>query len=129
MASKQNKKKAADSEEKAAKRKARMEALKNRPAGQRTNSKQIDVIQIGENQEVRTYGYPIKVKHHSIGVMITSVVVSEGKTVSCSTSWIPGELAVKAKKGHGTLVAQKIKKGKKGAEDVEDDEDENESED
>ena len=33
--------------EKEAKRKARMEALKNRPAEQRPNSKQIDVIKIG----------------------------------------------------------------------------------
>ena len=38
------KKAAAPVDEKAAKRKARMEALKNRPAEQRANSKQIDVI-------------------------------------------------------------------------------------
>lgn len=32
--------------EKEAKRKARMEAIKNRPAGQRPNSKQCDVIEL-----------------------------------------------------------------------------------
>ena len=40
--------------EKEAKRKARMEALKNRPAEQRPNSKQIDVIKINDNPKFRT---------------------------------------------------------------------------
>ena len=38
---------AAEAEKKAAKRKARLEAIKNRPEGQRPNGKQIDVIETG----------------------------------------------------------------------------------
>ena len=48
--------------EKEAKRKARMEAIKNRPAGQRPNGKQIDVIKISDNSEVQNFGYAIKTK-------------------------------------------------------------------
>lgn len=113
-------KKAADAtkaEEKAAKRKARMEALKNRPAEQRPNSKQVDIIQVSKNQVVKTYAMPVKVKHRSIGVMVTSVAIEDGKVVSTSNTFIPGELAVKVKKGHGNIVAQKAAKGSKGAED------------
>ena len=49
MAKKKEEKKAAVDPAKAAKRKARMEALKNRPVGQRPNSKQIDVIKLDEH--------------------------------------------------------------------------------
>lgn len=125
-------KKAADAtkaEEKAAKRKARMEALKNRPAEQRPNSKQVDIIQVSENQVVKTYAMPVKVKHRSIGVMVTSVAIEDGKVVSTSNTFIPGELAVKVKKGHGNIVAQKTAKGSKGAEDADSDENDNEDED
>lgn len=125
-------KKAADAtkaEEKAAKRKARMEALKNRPAEQRPNSKQVDIIQVSENQVVKTYAMPVKVKHHSVGVMVTSVAIEDGKVVSTSNTFIPGELAVKVKKGHGNIVAQKAAKGSKGAEDADSDENDNEDED
>lgn len=125
-------KKAADAtqaEEKAAKRKARMEALKNRPAEQRPNSKQVDIIQVSENQVVKTYAMPVKVKHRSIGVMVTSVAIEDGKVVSTSNTFIPGELAVKVKKGHGNIVAQKAAKGSKGAEDDDSDENDNEDED
>ena len=111
-------KKAADAtkaEEKAAKRKARMEALKNRPAEQRPNSKQVDIIQVSENQVVKTYAMPVKVKHRSIGVLVTSVAIEDGKVTSTSNAFIPGELAVKVKKGHGNIVAQKAAKGSKGA--------------
>lgn len=124
--------KAADAtkaEEKAAKRKARMEALKNRPAEQRPNSKQVDIIQVSENQVVKTYAMPVKVKHRSIGVMVTSVAIEDGKVVSTSNTFIPGELAVKVKKGHGNIVAQKAAKGSKGAEDADSDENDNEDED
>ena len=48
---------AAEAEKKAAKRKARLEAIKNRPEGQRPNGKQIDVIETG-NGVVKNYGYP-----------------------------------------------------------------------
>lgn len=125
-------KKAADAtkaEEKAVKRKARMEALKNRPAEQRPNSKQVDIIQVSENQVVKTYAMPVKVKHRSIGVMVTSVAIEDGKVVSTSNTFIPGELAVKVKKGHGNIVAQKAAKGSKGAEDADSDENDNEDED
>lgn len=116
-AKKETKKAAVDAkaEEKAAKRKARMEALKNRPAEQRPNSKQVDIIQVGENQVVKTYAMPVKVKHRSIGVLVTSVAIEDGKVTSTSNAFIPGELAVKVKKGHGNIVAQKAAKGSKGA--------------
>lgn len=117
-------KKAADAtkaEEKAAKRKARMEALKNRPAEQRPNSKQVDIIQVSENQVVKTYAMPVKVKHRSIGVLVTSVAIEDGKVTSTSNAFIPGELAVKVKKGHGNIVAQKAAKGSKGADTDSDD--------
>ena len=116
-AKKENKKAVTDAkaEEKAAKRKARMEALKNRPAEQRPNSKQVDIIQVSENQVVKTYAMPVKVKHRSIGVLVTSVAIEDGKVTSTSNAFIPGELAVKVKKGHGNIVAQKAAKGSKGA--------------
>lgn len=125
-------KKAADAtkaEEKAAKRKARMEALKNRPAEQRPNSKQVDIISVSENQVVKTYAMPVKVKHRSIGVLVTSVAIEDGKVTSTSNAFIPGELAVKVKKGHGNIVAQKAAKGSKGAENADSDENDNEDED
>lgn len=106
---------ATKAEEKAAKRKARMEALKNRPAEQRPNSKQVDIIPVSENQVVKTYAMPVKVKHRSIGVLVTSVAIEDGKVTSTSNAFIPGELAVKVKKGHGNIVAQKAAKGSKGA--------------
>ena len=116
-AKKETKKAAVDAkaEEKAAKRKARMEALKNRPAEQRPNSKQVDIIKVSENQVVKTYAMPVKVKHRSIGVLVTSVAIEDGKVTSTSNAFIPGELAVKVKKGHGNIVAQKAAKGSKGA--------------
>lgn len=125
-AKKENKKAAAQVDEaKAAKRKARMEALKNRPIEQRPNSKQVDVIQVSENQVVKTYAMPVKVKHRSIGVQVTSVAIEDGKVISVSSNFIPGELAVKVKKGHGNIVAQKASKGhaneeEEGSEDDED---------
>ena len=129
-AKKENKKAATDAkaEEKAAKRKARMAALKNRPAEQRPNSKQVDIIQESDNQVVKTYAMPIKVKHRSIGVMVTSVAIEDGKVVSTSNCFIPGNLAVKVKKGHGNIVAQKAAKGSKEA-DTESEENEAEDED
>ena len=119
---------ATKAEEKAAKRKARMEALKNRPAEQRPNSKQVDIIKVSENQVVKTYAMPVKVKHRSIGVLVTSVAIEDGKVTSTSNAFIPGELAVKVKKGHGNIVAQKAAKGSKGV-DTDSDEKNNEDED
>ena len=61
------KKKAASVDEKAAKRKARMEALKNRPAEQRPNSKQIDIIPTENGGCVKNFGYPLKANGKHIG--------------------------------------------------------------
>lgn len=102
--------------EKEAKRKARMEALKealkNRPAEQRPNSKQIDVIKINDKSEVQNYGYAVKNKEGYQGVVVTSVLVIDGKPVSTSVTFVPGNLTVKSKKGHGIICNPKAKKAK-----------------
>lgn len=105
--------------EKEAKRKARQEALKNRPAEQRPNSKQIDVIKINEKSEVRNYGYAVKNKEGYQGVVVTSVLVTDGKPVSTSVSFVPGTLTVKSKKGHGVICSPKNKKAKEEEEEEE----------
>lgn len=107
-------------EAKEAKRKARMEALKNRPAEQRPNSKQIDVIKINEKSEVRNYGYAVKNKEGYQGVVVTSVLVIEGKPTTTSVTFVPGNLTVKSKKGHGIICNPKSKKDKEKAGDSED---------
>lgn len=107
-------------EAKEAKRKARMEALKNRPAEQRPNSKQIDVIKINEKSEVRNYGYAVKNKEGYQGVVVTSVLVIDGKPATTSVTFVPGNFTVKSKKGHGIICNPKSKKDKEGAEDSED---------
>lgn len=98
--------------EKEAKRKARMEALKNRPAEQRPNSKQIDVIKINDKSEVQNYGYAVKNKEGYQGVVVTSVLVIDGKPDSTSVTFVPGNLTVKSKKGHGIICNPKAKKAK-----------------
>lgn len=100
--------------EKEAKRKARMEALKNRPAEQRPNSKQIDIIKLDEDGKkvVKNFGYAIKNKDGYQGVLVTSVLEVEGTPVNTSVAFVPGNLTVKAKKGHGTICAPKNKKAK-----------------
>lgn len=107
-------------EAKEAKRKARMEALKNRPAEQRPNSKQIDVIKINEKSEVRNYGYAVKNKEGYQGVVVTSVLVVDGKPATTSVTFVPGNFTVKSKKGHGIICNPKSKKDKEDAEDSED---------
>ena len=123
------KKAAAPVDEKAAKRKARMEALKNRPAEQRPNSKQIDIIPTENGGCVKNFGYPLKANGKHIGVLVTSVAYdAEGNVLSSNTTLVPGDLTVKAKKGHGTIVAAKYKteeqkakkKSKKAAKEEED---------
>lgn len=99
-------------EAKEAKRKARMEALKNRPAEQRPNSKQIDVIKINDKSEVQNYGYAVKNKEGYQGVVVTSVLVIDGKPTSTSVTFVPGNLTVKSKKGHGIICNPKAKKAK-----------------
>lgn len=96
--------------EKEAKRQARKEALKNRPAGQRPNGKQIDVIKISDNSEVQNFGYAIKTKKGAQGVLVTSVLVVDGAPVNTSVAFVPGELAIKSKKGHGIITTPKSKK-------------------
>lgn len=123
MAKKTTKKAEVSAEDKAAKKKARMEALKNRPAGQRCNSKQFDVI-VTDNGKVETYGYVVKVKGRSVGVYTTTIAYnSDGLVVSVSNSFIPGELTIKAKKGHGVITGQKPGRGSKvnGEEEEEED--------
>lgn len=110
-------------EAKEAKRKARMEALKNRPAEQRPNSKQIDVIKINEKSEVRNYGYAVKNKEGYQGVVVTSVLVIDGKLTSTSVTFVPGNLTVKSKKGHGIICNPKAKKAKGEEEEAGDSED------
>lgn len=119
--------------EKEAKRKARMEAiknrLKNRPAGQRPNGKQIDVIKISDNSEVQNFGYAIKTKKGAQGVLVTSVLVVDGAPVNTSVAFVPGELAIKSKKGHGVITTPKSKKEKDTDEEVDEEETSEENED
>lgn len=112
---------------KAAKKKARMEALKNRPEGQRTNSKQCDVIETTKGV-VKTYAMPVK----GFGVVITTVAEDkDGNVVSTAITTLAG-YTVKSKKGHGTLKAGVPgvgKKGKGAKEEVDEDDEEDEDED
>ena len=116
---KEETKKKVNDPEKEAKRKARMEALKNRPAEQRPNSKQIDIIKLDEEGKkvVKNFGYAIKNKDGYQGVLVTSVLEVGGTPVNTSVAFVPGNLTVKAKKGHGTICAPKNKKAKDDEED------------
>ena len=115
-------------EEKAAKKKARLEAIKNRPEGQRTNSKQCDVIETTKGV-VKTYAMPVK----GFGVVLTTVAEDkDGNVVSTAITTLAG-YTVKSKKGHGTLKAGVPGVGKKGKgvkeADVDEDDEEDEDED
>ena len=114
-------------EEKAAKKKARQEAIKNRPEGQRTNSKQCDVIETTKGV-VKTYAMPVK----GFGVVLTTVAEDkDGNVVSTAITTLAG-YTVKSKKGHGTLKAGVPgvgKKGKGAKEEVDEDDEEDEDED
>lgn len=101
--------------------KARKEALKNRPAEQRPNSKQIDVIAINDKSKVMNFGYAVKNKEGYQGVVVTSVLVTDGKPVSTSVSFVPGTLTVKSKKGHGVICSPKNKKAKEEEEEESED--------
>lgn len=114
-------------EEKAAKKKARLEAIKNRPAEQRQNSKTIDVIPTENGGKVLNYGHPVKVGGTYIGVLVTSVAYdAKGNVICTSTTFVPGELTIKSKKNHGNFAKPKNKKhaGEEVEEDDEDTEDE-----
>lgn len=115
-------------EEKAAKKKARLEAIKNRPEGQRTNSKQCDVIETTKGV-VKTYAMPVR----GFGVVLTTVAENkDGNVVSTAITTLAG-YTVKSKKGHGTLKAGVPGVGKKGKgakeEEVDEDDEEDEDED
>lgn len=115
-------------EEKAAKKKARLEAIKNRPEGQRTNSKQCDVIETTKGV-VKTYAMPVK----GFGVVLTMVAEDkDGNVVSTAITTLAG-YTVKSKKGHGILKAGVPGVGKKGKgakeEEVDEDDEEDEDED
>ena len=98
-------------EEKAAKKKARLEAIKNRPAEQRQNSKTIDVIPTENGGKVLNYGHPVKVGGTYIGVLVTSVAYdAKGNVICTSTTFVPGELTIKSKKNHGNFAKPKNKK-------------------
>lgn len=118
-------KKELTSEEKAAKRAAMKERLANRPEGQRPNSKQVDIIDLGNGSKVLNFGMPVR----KVGTLITSVAVnSKGEVVATSNTLIPG-VSPKVKKGHGNLVPKTPGMGKsKGSADVEDDSEEDDEE-
>lgn len=121
---KEDVKKDKKAEDKAAKKAARMAALKNRPEGQRPNSKQIDVIPMGDKGEVVTYGMPVR----KVGTLVTAIAKdAEGNVVGVSVTLVNG-VSPKAKKGHGTLVP-KVPGVKKGKGDVEEADDEAEEDD
>ena len=112
-------KKELTAEEKKAKLKAMKERLKNRAPGQRPNSKQCDIIDLGGGHVAKTFAMNVR----KYGVLITSVVTdNDGKVIAVSNATIPG-VSVKSKKEHGTLVPKMPGMGKKGnAADAEDDE-------
>lgn len=113
-------KKAMTPEEKAAKKKLRQEAIKNRPAEQRQNSKSIDIIPGANGTKVVNYGHTVKVGGTYLGVQVTSVAFdAEGNVISTSTAFIPGELTIKSKKNHGNFAKPKHRKG--GEEEADDD--------
>lgn len=121
-------KKAMSAEEKAAKKKARLEAIKNRPAVQRCNSKQIDVIET-ENGTVETWGYPVVAARKHIGVLTTTIVKDkDGNVISTASTWVPGDITVKSKKGHGIITGVKSKKEKEEEEDTDTDTEKDEAE-
>lgn len=110
--------------EKEAKRKARMEAIKNRPAGQRPNSKQCDVIELANGTKVKTFAMPVR----KFGVVLTTVAEdAKGNVVSTGITTLPG-FSVRVKKGHGILKAgvPGMGKGKNMDEDEVEDQDEDE---
>ena len=94
-----SKKESGKEDDKAAKRAARMAALKDRPAEQRPNSKQVDIIS-SETCSVETFGYPIR----KTGTLAVSVLKdAKGNPVGIASTFIPGT-RVKVKKNHGNII-------------------------
>jgi hypothetical protein len=124
-------KKVSNDEEKAARRQARMEAIKKRPPGQRTNSKQIDVIELPNGNKVLVYGASIRKQ----GTVVTAVTTnSDNKVLTAPSVTFVAGVKVKSKKGHGYLqfgVAGigKKGKGKSNSNDADDEDDDEDDED
>ena len=79
-------KKELTSEEKKAKREAMKERLKNRAPGQRPNSKQCDIIDLGGGNVAKTFAMNVR----KYGVLITSVVTDkDGKVIAVSNATSP----------------------------------------
>lgn len=117
------KKKSMTEEEKKAKREKMKERLKNRPEGQRPNSRQCDIIDLGNGGKVMTFAMNVR----KFGVVLTSVVLdAKGNVISSSVTTLAG-VSVKVKKGHGNLIPKVPGMGKKGQE-VEDEEQDEEDE-
>lgn len=95
--------------EQIAKKKARLEAIKNRPAGQRPNSKQVDIIEVeGAKGKVLNFAAPVRKR----GCLVTSVVVdAEGNITSSSVAMVEN-VRIKTKKGHGYFQFGAPGKGK-----------------
>lgn len=95
--------------EQIAKKKARLEAIKNRPAGQRPNSKQVDIIEVeGAKGKVINFAAPVRKR----GCLVTSVVVdAEGNITSSSVAMVEN-VRIKTKKGHGYFQFGAPGKGK-----------------
>lgn len=112
--------------EQKAKREARKEALKNRPAGQRPNSKQIDIIEVeGAKGKVLNFAAPVRKR----GCLVTSVVVDgEGNILSSSVTMVE-DVRIKTKKGHGYFQPGAPGKSKDGVEEDAAEENEEETED
>jgi len=91
-------------EERLAKKKARMEAIKNRPKVQRPNSKQVDVIESEDGGMVKVYAQKVSDRSGIMGSLITTVAYNkDGVVVSVSTTFVNG-VQPKTKKGHGRLI-------------------------
>ena len=69
---------------------------------------------------IMNFGYAVKNKEGYQGVVVTSVLVTEGKPVSTSVAFVPGNLTVKSKKGHGVICSPKNKKDKNEESETED---------
>lgn len=124
-AKEQKKAKKALTPEQIEKRKARMEAIKNRPQCQRPNSKQVDIIELENGSKVMNFAYAIR----KTGVLVTSVMVdAKGNPVSTALEFIPGCKA-KSKKLHGTIIPGVAGMGKGQEDEVEEDEAQEEDED
>lgn len=118
-------KKQLTAEEKAAKRAAMKERLANRPEGQRPNSKQIDIIDLGNGSKVLNFGSAVR----KVGTLVTSVAInSKGEVVSTALTLIEG-VSPKVKKGHGSLVAKTPGMGRHASSEAEGADDENDEED